>query len=136
MLNSVKIPILIICLLLSLFNSGFSDERFIKIETVKKYFQLKLLMPKKGFQINGNESIIEVFDKNNNPVKGAKINIVLWMNEHGHFSSVTPSVTEINAGVYKITGLEFEMAGKWEIRFEVKKDKIKDRANIEILVSQ
>jgi hypothetical protein len=93
-------------------------------------------MPKKGFQINGNESIIEVFDKNNNPVKGAKINIVLWMNEHGHFSSVTPSVTEINAGVYKITGLEFGMAGKWEIRFEVKKDKIKDRANIEILVSQ
>ncbi len=136
MLNSTRTIIFVICLLLSLFNNGFSDVKFINIETDKKYFQLKLTMPQKGFQISGNEVIVKVFDKNNNPVVGAKISIVLWMSEHGHYSSVTPSVKEVNPGIYKINGLEFEMPGRWEINFEIKKDKVKDRATLEILVSQ
>jgi len=136
MLNSLGRPIFVLCLLLSLFEICFSDEKFINIETNKKYFQLKLTMPQKGFQIDGNEVIVEVFDKKNNPVKGAKINIILWMSEHGHYSSVTPSVKEVNPGKYRITELEFEMAGKWEINLEIKKDKVKDRAKLEIVVSQ
>jgi hypothetical protein len=50
------------------------------------------------------------------PVEGLAISVTPWMPAMGHGGSVTPTVTEMEPGVYVVTNLSFFMPGRWELR--------------------
>jgi YtkA-like len=53
------------------------------------------------------------------PVEGLSIDVVPWMIAHGHGSNVTPTVTPLGRGVYRIENLQLVMAGAWELRMDL-----------------
>jgi len=42
-----------------------------------------------------------------------------WMPLHGHGQSTTPVVTPGDAGMYTVTGIDFFMAGYWQIKLDL-----------------
>ncbi|WP_419212336.1 FixH family protein [Maribacter sp. X9] len=59
---------------------------------------------------------LERMDKEK-PVVGASIKIDGGMPSHGHGLPSTPKVVNLGKGIYKITGLKFNMPGSWTINF-------------------
>jgi YtkA-like len=66
-----------------------------------------------------NEWTIELFDAQGKPVDGATFTIKPWMPDHGHGSSIVPTVTPEGNGKYGITLLNLFMPGLWQITFTV-----------------
>lgn len=121
---------LLIFTLLFAGNSYLAEQNIVfNSVTNKKNFGIKLLFMNSRISTGKNNAMIEVYDMNKNPVSLAKIDILLWMGEHGHYSSATPVVKEIKPGIYEVSRLDFEMKGRWEIIINVKKDKTKDRVS-------
>lgn len=60
------------------------------------------------------------------------LKVYLWMPSMGHGSSPT-TIEKVASGVYRISHLEFIMAGTWELRVEVIG---KDQSNKDIIVDQ
>jgi hypothetical protein len=56
------------------------------------------------------------------PVQAAGVTATAWMPAHGHGTSVTPSVNEVDVGVYEATRVVVFMDGRWEIRGQVTDD--------------
>lgn len=105
-----------------------------ELVTKKGNFIIKFAFTNAKITTGINNAKLEVYDRNNNPVDSAKIEILLWMVEHGHYSSATPVIKEIEPGIYEISKLDFEMKGRWELIINIKKDKIKDRVSFDIVV--
>lgn len=60
------------------------------------------------------------------------LKVYLWMPSMGHGSSPT-TIEKVAPGVYRISRLEFIMAGSWELRFEIIE---KDQSNKEVVRDQ
>jgi hypothetical protein len=52
-------------------------------------------------------------------VRGMNLEITPWMPEHGHGSSVMPSVVEAEDGDYDVNDLYLPMEGTWQLRTAV-----------------
>ena len=50
------------------------------------------------------------------PVAGLDLSVVPWMPAHGHGTSVNPTVTETEPGVFVASPLYLFMPGSWELR--------------------
>ena len=61
-----------------------------------------------------NTWTIEVVDDAGAPIPGATVSVKPFMPDHGHGSSITPTVTELGEGRYAIASLVLFMPGLWE----------------------
>ncbi|MCX7770121.1 MAG: FixH family protein [Proteobacteria bacterium] len=104
------------------------------LKTNRGSFYVKFIFLDSRITTGNNNAILEIYDKDRNPVKSAKVEILLWMNEHGHYSSSSPVIKERETGIYEVTKLDFEMRGKWEVIVNLKKDNLKDKVSFEVLV--
>lgn len=60
---------------------------------------------------------------------GVTLAVDATMPEHGHGMNVTPRVTPLGPGRFRVEGLLFHMAGRWEIAFDVTRDAVTERAH-------
>jgi hypothetical protein len=57
-----------------------------------------------------------VTDKDGAPVDGLTLEVVPWMPDMGHGSSVKPIVTAEGGGRYVVSNVQLFMPGRWELR--------------------
>ena len=76
---------------------------------------------------------VTVFDANDmaSPAKGVFLAVDARMPEHQHGMNVEPRVTPTGDGHFTVTGMELHMAGRWELTFDVTRDGLTERAQIE-----
>ncbi len=65
-----------------------------------------------------NEWTVEVRDSGDTLLEGCTIEVEPWMPDHGH-GSTDISSTEIGAGQYSLTPVEFVMPGYWEVALSI-----------------
>jgi hypothetical protein len=58
-------------------------------------------------------------DKSGTRVEGVTVAVTPWMPEHGHGSSVTPTVDSDGMGGFVISNLFLAMPGTWQLRVDV-----------------
>ena len=66
-----------------------------------------------------NDLVLELLDASGNPLDGASLSVVPWMPDHGHGSSVKPTITPTGGGLYTITNLYYPMPGLWQLTMTV-----------------
>ncbi len=68
--------------------------------------------------LDENDWTLSVLDAAGSPVEGCVLAATPWMPDHGHGSN-NPESTELGGGSYSIAGIDFIMAGYWEVGLEV-----------------
>ena len=72
--------------------------------------------------------IVEIKDKQGNPVEQAKLTVGGGMPRHGHGLPTQPEMTaELGQGKYRVDGVRFHMFGWWEFSFDIDAAPGKDR---------
>ena len=72
--------------------------------------------------------IVEIKDKQGNPVEQAKLIVGGGMPRHGHGLPTQPEMTaELGQGKYRVDGVRFHMFGWWEFSFDIDAAPGKDR---------
>lgn len=67
--------------------------------------------------VRGSDAVeMRLTDAGGAPATGLAITVVPWMPAHGHGTSVQPTVTEMEPGVYVATPVYLYMAGAWQLR--------------------
>ncbi|MEO8800946.1 MAG: FixH family protein [Polyangiaceae bacterium] len=66
-----------------------------------------------------NDWKVTVVDASGNAVVGATITAKPFMPDHGHGSSIVPTVTEAGGGSYDVNHLNLFMPGIWQVTFAV-----------------
>jgi len=80
-------------------------------------FELVNSMP--GPPIKGTDTwMLKLLDHNNQPVTGAMLKVTPFMPDHGHGTSVVPTITPMGDS-YQISNLYLFMAGLWMVTIEV-----------------
>jgi hypothetical protein len=65
---------------------------------------------------------LELTDAMGSPITGATMTVKPYMPQHGHPSSITPTVTPMAApGTYQVTLLDLSMPGIWQVTLSVTK---------------
>ena len=57
-----------------------------------------------------------ITDANHQPSSGLQLQVVPWMPDMGHGSSVVPTVAEQGGGVYLVSCVDLAMPGTWQLR--------------------
>jgi hypothetical protein len=70
-------------------------------------------------QKQSNEMTLQVVDAAGKPVDGATLSVTPYMPDHGHGSSVKPTVTAKGGGVYDVTNVYLPMPGLWRLTVTV-----------------
>jgi hypothetical protein len=71
--------------------------------------------------VGNNEWTIQLLDAKGNPIDDSTIDVKPFMPDHGHGSSIVPTVTPTGAdGKYDVTLLQIFMPGLWQVTFTVK----------------
>lgn len=66
-----------------------------------------------------NVLTLQVTDASGKPVDGATLSVLPYMPDHGHGSSVKPTVTAKGGGTYEITNVYLPMPGLWRLTVTV-----------------
>lgn len=66
-----------------------------------------------------NALTFQVTDAAGNPVDGATLSVTPFMPDHGHGSSVKPSVTPKGGGTYAVANVYLPMPGLWRLTVTV-----------------
>ncbi|MDB4934293.1 MAG: hypothetical protein JWP87_1265 [Labilithrix sp.] len=66
-----------------------------------------------------NELTLQVVDAAGAPVDGATVSVTPFMPDHGHGSSVKPTVTPKGGGTYDVTNVYLPMPGLWRLTVTV-----------------
>jgi hypothetical protein len=66
-----------------------------------------------------NALTVQVLDAAGAPLDGATLAVVPFMPDHGHGSSVKPTVTAQGGGRFEITNLYYPMPGLWQLTVTV-----------------
>jgi hypothetical protein len=70
--------------------------------------------------VRGSDAVeLRFLDASGTPVPGLTVGVMPWMPSHGHGTSVQPTVTESEPGVFVVTPLYLYMSGQWELRTTV-----------------
>lgn len=78
---------------------------------------------------------ITVTTAEGDPVNDARISIDGGMPQHGHGLPTDPEVTgNIGEGKYRVEGLQFNMGGDWELRFDITSPKGEDTVTFHVMV--
>ena len=94
-----------------------------------KAFQFVLVSGDPAPPAKGNNTWqLSITDPSGAPVDGATIDVKPFMPEHGHGTSVTPTVTAAGGGKYTVTPLYLFMPGLWQVTITATKGSTSDRA--------
>ena len=66
-----------------------------------------------------NTWTVTLSDAAHTPIVGAALHVVPYMPDHGHGTSIVPTITPNADGTYTVSNLYLFMAGVWRIRFDV-----------------
>src|SRR6185295_8722140 len=66
------------------------------------------------------------------PLDGARLELDAAMPEHEHGMNRVPVVKPLENGHFRVEGVLFHMAGRWELYFDVTRADITERAQIEV----
>ena len=66
-----------------------------------------------------NVLTLQVADASGKPVDGATLSVLPYMPDHGHGSSVKPTVTAKGGGTYEVTNVYLPMPGLWRLTVTV-----------------
>jgi hypothetical protein len=70
--------------------------------------------------VRGSDAAEMTFtDGSGAPVAGLAVTVLPWMTAHGHGTSVQPTVTETDPGVFVVTPLYLYMSGAWDLQTTV-----------------
>jgi hypothetical protein len=67
-----------------------------------------------------NSWTLKLTNAQGSPVDGATITATPFMPDHGHGSSVTPTVTPMGSGAYQVGNLDLFMPGIWTVTLSIK----------------
>jgi nitrogen fixation protein FixH len=94
----------------------------------KKY---SVELPKKDFKIGQNEVEIKVTDKQNTPVKDAKIDVVITR-PHTTATDQKLKLVEFKNGIFKFEPFEIKDLGRWQIQSKITIDKLTSYNKLEV----
>jgi hypothetical protein len=70
------------------------------------------------------------------PVEGAEVTIDGGMPQHNHGFPTSPQVTQdLGGGDYLVEGVRFNMAGWWEMKFDIQKDGQADTVTFNVVMA-
>jgi len=76
---------------------------------------------------------VHIETQDGKPVENAKVFVFGGMPMHNHEFSTIPKVKEyLGNGDYRVEGIKFNMIGHWEMRFNIKRGRMKDRVIFKI----
>ncbi len=103
--------------------------------TAAQHFIVKFTPEKPDFQHNSLHTwIAEVKTASGAIVPNATITIDGGMPAHGHGLPTRPRVTEnLGGGRYKIDGMQFNMAGKWQLNLAITADDVTDTVTFDMV---
>ena len=94
-------------------------------------FSVEMAVEGEKLKVGVNKAEIYVHNDNNRDLKGVKLTLEPWMPGMGHGVSEKPVITE-KAGFfgsrYLVVYLMINMGGDWEVRVDIEKDGIRDKA--------
>lgn len=70
-------------------------------------------------QKQSNAMVLKLVDAAGAPVDGATLSVTPFMPDHGHGSSVKPTVMPMGAGVYAVSNVYLPMPGLWRLTVTV-----------------
>jgi hypothetical protein len=70
-------------------------------------------------QKESNALVLKVVAAGGAPVDGATLSVVPFMPDHGHGSSVKPTVTPMGGGLYDVSNVYLPMPGLWRLTVTV-----------------
>jgi len=70
-------------------------------------------------QKESNALVLKVASAGGAPVDGATLSVVPFMPDHGHGSSVKPTVTPMGGGLYDVSNVYLPMPGLWRLTVTV-----------------
>jgi hypothetical protein len=66
-----------------------------------------------------DEAKLRLTGADGQPLDGLTLTVTPWMPEHGHGTSVSPTVTPIGDGTWTVSNLYLAMPGQWQLRVDV-----------------
>lgn len=89
-------------------------------------FSVEILLNNKEYNIGRGVIGLVVHDDKDSDVKGAKITITHKDLKTAEIASEPLTITDKNNGLYIVSGLNLQRAGRWELDVTVKKGNVKD----------
>jgi len=65
-----------------------------------------------------------------------ELQIDAGMKTHNHGMNISPNITALGKGKFKVEGMLFHMPGNWFLRFLVSRGVISDKAEINLVITQ
>jgi hypothetical protein len=66
-----------------------------------------------------DEARLTLTRRDGQPLEGVMLTVTPWMPEHGHGTSVAPTVMANGDGTWTVSNLYLAMAGQWQLRIDV-----------------
>jgi hypothetical protein len=106
------------------------EESLFKV-TEKGLFSVEMIIKGKELKTGVNTLDVIVHDKDDKDVVGAEVSVSPWMPDMGHGVFEKPVITERGGGLYSAGNVILIMGGHWELRVQVKKDGLEDKATFD-----
>ena len=102
-----------------------------------KEFKLSVYSAHAQLPVNAlHQWVVEVHDRNDQPVAPALVEVAGGMPGHGHGLPTQPQMTkDLGNGRYLIEGMKFNMDGKWLIKLRITTPELRDTAEFELMIN-
>jgi protein SCO1 len=121
----VKLVVACICVLL-LCPCLYAADYVQKSE--KGLFSLEMAVNGNSLKNGDNSVDVVVRDKSGKSVEGAELTVTPWLPAMGQGVWDKPAVTVRGAGKYHIQNIVTTINGRWELKFDIRKGTLKDKA--------
>ena len=121
----MKLVVACICVLLLcpyLYAASFVHK------TEKGMFSLEMAIIGNSLNSGANTVDVVVRDKSGKSVEGAELTVTPWLPAMGQGVWEKPVVTAQGGGKYHVQNIVTSMTGRWELKVEIKKGALKDKA--------
>ncbi len=133
-MRNITIAVVAACFFV-LFSSGcIGSSQKINMTSKTGAFNIELNY-KDEFKTGRNDIQLKLTNAYNEAVPGAKIEIKPWMPGMGHGVMWIPKVTDKGGGNYDAL-IMLSMGGHWELKMDIKKDKVEDKVVIDVMVAE
>lgn len=117
------------------FENTVKEERDLRSRQ-ERYRVSVLDAPAKHRILHDTTWLVRVTTPDGKPVSGASIHVMGGMPEHGHGLPSQPAVSSAERpGEYRITGLNFNMAGWWEVSLYIAHEKRDDSVTFNLIAN-
>jgi protein SCO1 len=135
----MKNAMITLCLLLfasTVYAGGQKDLQGLTLTTEKGAFVLELAVKGKELKNGANSLDLQLRDGAGHGLEGAEIKLTPWMPSMGHGVWEKPVVTERGGGNYHVENVIIIMSGSWDLKVEVSRGGVEDRAAFSFQVAE